>query len=328
VAGFDEAQARAALTTMLERLAKGPFVTLGIDPSATAEDVRQAFLTLTKRYHPAKFARMSGELQRQANEVFLQIRGAHDTIARSLPKASKRTPVMRHVTPSQGLPLEPAGTGRSTPPRGLTMPNARAPSAPLARPPVARPPQPGAPIRPQVAHGTEPRPRTPSNGAPERPTPNPLRPTHNNDASSSRIVADPKAAPSRLGSGPRPIVQPPPRAPTPAFGVRTPPVTPPKPQKTQQVPIVTPQVDETAELAAGQELMRRGEWRAARVTLQALANKVSASRYYRAMLAYAKAKETPTDRLVDEAIAELERFVQTEPSNAMAKAALSDLRRK
>ncbi|HEV7558861.1 MAG TPA: J domain-containing protein, partial [Kofleriaceae bacterium] len=75
MAGFDEAQARTALTTMQERLTKGPFATLGIEQTATADDVRAAFLGLTKRYHPAKFARMSIELQRLSNEVFLGIRG-------------------------------------------------------------------------------------------------------------------------------------------------------------------------------------------------------------------------------------------------------------
>jgi len=107
-------------------------------------------------------------------------------------------------------------------------------------------------------------------------------------------------------------------------------VTPPKPLvgKTQPLSVAAPAFDETAELGAAQELMRRRQWTLARQALQALANRVPASRHYRAMLTYTKAKETSTERLVAEAITELERFLQTEPTHAMAKAALADLRRK
>jgi len=94
------------------------------------------------------------------------------------------------------------------------------------------------------------------------------------------------------------------------------------------MPVVTPILDETAELAAGQDMLRRGDWKGARMKLQALSNRVPQSKQYHAMLSYAKAKENPTTQLVTMAIAELERLVQADPTQMMAKAALADLRHK
>jgi tetratricopeptide (TPR) repeat protein len=82
VGGPDEARARAVLTAMQDRLAEGPFAALGIPSTATATEIRAAFLQLTKTYHPARFGYMAPELQRLANEVFLSLRAAHDSIAK------------------------------------------------------------------------------------------------------------------------------------------------------------------------------------------------------------------------------------------------------
>ena len=58
---------------------QGPSVALGMEDSgATPESVRAAFLTLTKQFHPARFGRMSTEIQRLSNEVFLGIKAAHE----------------------------------------------------------------------------------------------------------------------------------------------------------------------------------------------------------------------------------------------------------
>jgi hypothetical protein len=81
VAG-DETRARAVLAEMQARLAQGPHAALGIQGTASASEIRSAFLQLTKTYHPTRFARMSSDVQRLSNEVFLALRGAHDSIAK------------------------------------------------------------------------------------------------------------------------------------------------------------------------------------------------------------------------------------------------------
>jgi hypothetical protein len=48
---------------------------------ANPQIARAAFLQLTKVYHPAKFAREAPEIVRQANEVFLALRAAYETIS-------------------------------------------------------------------------------------------------------------------------------------------------------------------------------------------------------------------------------------------------------
>src|SRR5687768_6425376 len=108
MAGLDETQARQLLGDRLERLGRGPHDALGISYSATQADVRSAFLKLTKQFHPARFARMSSELQKLANEVFLGLRGAHDQLARP-PKPPTRPPGT--VTPPGGARAFPERPG-------------------------------------------------------------------------------------------------------------------------------------------------------------------------------------------------------------------------
>jgi curved DNA-binding protein CbpA len=86
VAGIDEASARSVLAAMQDRLARDPASALGLVANATADDVRAAFLQLTKQYHPVRFGRMALDIRRLSNEVFLALRAAHDALA----KASRR----------------------------------------------------------------------------------------------------------------------------------------------------------------------------------------------------------------------------------------------
>jgi len=137
VAGLDEAHARTALAEMQERLARGPVAALGITAAATAEDVRTAFLQLTKRFHPVRFGRMASDIQKQANEVFLALRAAHDTIAKTLrrPAAPGTVPVAQ---PSAG----DGRTGQGLPPRTArspAAPDAAAAAAAAANPAANRP---------------------------------------------------------------------------------------------------------------------------------------------------------------------------------------------
>ncbi len=128
----------------------------GLETHAEAEDIRTAFLALTKVYHPAKFARMSVEVQRQSNEVFLGIKAALDLM-------------------NKAVQMPAAGTGRfaATPRQGP-----HAPLRPISQPiPTIqqKPTTPMRPITPQSATATPiTRPGTPPTASAQavpRPTP-------------------------------------------------------------------------------------------------------------------------------------------------------------
>src|SRR5262249_41514392 len=71
----------AKLRVELARLSElNEFAILAIGPEAGREQVRSAFLALTKKYHPARFARESPDTVEIANEVFLVIRKAYATL--------------------------------------------------------------------------------------------------------------------------------------------------------------------------------------------------------------------------------------------------------
>src|SRR6266508_4544246 len=86
VAGQDEVSARALLDDLERRLARGPHVALGIPANASLPEIRLAFLELAKTYHPTKFARQTPDIQRQATEVFLALRGAYEWLGNRLRK--------------------------------------------------------------------------------------------------------------------------------------------------------------------------------------------------------------------------------------------------
>lgn len=161
VAGLDEARARSALADMQERLARGPIAALGLTVSSTPEDARAAFLQLTKHFHPVRFGRMATDIQKLANEVFLALRAAHDSVARTLRRPPSPTP------PGGILPGAPAsgpvnGRGQALPARPVrpaspdtgerpVLPPASAsgPRPAVARP--AAPPVPAVASRPPAA---------------------------------------------------------------------------------------------------------------------------------------------------------------------------------
>ena len=134
VAGDDESRAREVLAEMQLRISQGPTSALGIGEIVTPDEVRAAFLQLTKQFHPARFGRMSTELQRLANEVFLGIKSAHDhmlkvlgapprggTTRASAPVIAEGTQRNAHAHGSQFIPRvpgapPPSGTGRASSP--------------------------------------------------------------------------------------------------------------------------------------------------------------------------------------------------------------------
>jgi len=172
VAGLDEARARSVLADMQDRLARDPSAALGIAAGATVEDVRTAFLELTKQFHPVRFGRMAVDVQKMANEVFLSLRAAHDALAKALRRQTGPLPRIPAPTPAQATPLVvPANgsgrTGQTAALRPAPRPagdatGERAPVQPPARLPL-RPPVPPAPasrppVRPVVAAPAPPAP--------------------------------------------------------------------------------------------------------------------------------------------------------------------------
>jgi len=161
VAGLDEARARSVLADMQERLARGPIAALGLTASSTPEDARAAFLQLTKHFHPVRFGRMATDIQRLANEVFLALRAAHDSVARTLRRPTSPIPPLPAGTPV-GVPANGPANGRGqalparaarpashdTGERPVVPPGATPASGPR---PAARPAAPSAPSAPAPA---------------------------------------------------------------------------------------------------------------------------------------------------------------------------------
>lgn len=152
---------------MQDRLTRGPIAALGITAGASPEDARAAFLQLTKQYHPVRFGRMATDIQKLANEVFLALRAAHDSVAKTLrrPPGPVAVPPLSVVAslpvvtaplpavPSnanavassragQGLPPRPVRPAEPSPPRGTPIVSVARPAA-LRGPTTAR--LPGSP---------------------------------------------------------------------------------------------------------------------------------------------------------------------------------------
>ena len=174
VAGLDEARARSTLADMQERLARGPIVALGLTSSSTPEQARAAFLQLTKHYHPVRFGRMAVDVQKLANEVFLSLRAAHDSVIKSLRRPTGPIP------PAPATPAAPAsgpasGRGQALPFRVVRPPShdtGERPLVPVASP-GASPGVPPAPVSGPRAAVT--RPAAPA--APGARAPTAVRPT-------------------------------------------------------------------------------------------------------------------------------------------------------
>src|SRR5207302_370723 len=109
---------------MQVRLSQGPHVALGIAELSTPQQVRTAFLELTKQFHPARFGRMSSELQRMSNEVFLGIKSAHDSLLRTL--GSSLRPRAQGTHQSGGVPTVSQELGSTGVRQSQQVPTVRA----------------------------------------------------------------------------------------------------------------------------------------------------------------------------------------------------------
>lgn len=73
-----------------------PFAILGVDPSSSRDDVREAYLRLAKLYHPDRYA--TTELPKEVRDYLAvmvrRINAAHDSVQTSMQrKAAKQEPI-------------------------------------------------------------------------------------------------------------------------------------------------------------------------------------------------------------------------------------------
>jgi len=68
---------------MFYRDVNSDYVVLGIEPTATDEEVKKAYRQMAIRYHPDKVASLGEEYQHGAKEKFQKIQEAYDTIKKS-----------------------------------------------------------------------------------------------------------------------------------------------------------------------------------------------------------------------------------------------------
>ena len=283
-------RARAILVEMQRRISQGPHATLGVTSSVSPEDVRAAFLALTKTFHPARFARMSTELQRHSNEVFLGIKAAHETLLRALgaPPRGGRTQQsggMRPIT-AEGSSKFPAGQQPPLPRATGTEQPIRNPTPATPTPTVPRPPA---------------RPPTPAFGVRAMPVARPTPPQ------GVRITPMPSGS-------------------TPPQGVRMIPATPPAPRP-GTAPAPLPQAIEPEVQFALSQIAARN-WAAAEQTLNRLRARDPASKQYRALLFYLRGHEAESTGQSQKAAEQYERALQLDPDQAQAKTALAELQRR
>ncbi len=276
---------------MQERLLGDPYVALGVPPTATAAEIRTAFLALTKTYHPARFGYMSAELQKLSNEVFLSLRAAHDWIIR---------------------PARAAAAARAD----------RSGAFPAARTDRGSGPFPAVPAQKSDRSGVYPAvpaPKDDRSGVfPAAPAPKddrsgvfpaaPGGPAATSRTTTSRL-SSPSLAPATSST----------RTATPPTGVRVGVMRP------GIAPAPRPVTVGDRDLASALEQLQRGQWDAARQTLAALVARAPDVPRYRALLAYARGREAQLAHRLDEARVELQDALQIDPELQLAKTALAEL---
>ncbi len=351
MAGEEELRARAVLAEMQMRISQGPHAALSVAESASAEAVRAAFLDLTKQFHPARFGRMSADVHRLANEVFLGIKAAHDQLIKIL-GSSGRVPMRSSTGPVatssggtvRGIGLVPRAQSSQPIARGTDRATTR-PSSPSLNTPSSGVPRATSPMTTPAAgsravtpvQATQPLPRspTPAVGIPiqRAGTPPP--------ESSERRLTPPSGIPAQ-----RPLSSPPaPVRPTSPLPAQTRPAMPPNRSEAINPPTirysgVQPAASSSQSIprqsASGEEqelrhamnLLSSKDYAAARIAFHALAAKVPQNRRYRALVCYARGRETMATGRRDDAVLEFQRALQLDPELEIANEAIREAQRK
>jgi tetratricopeptide (TPR) repeat protein len=286
-----EREARALLSRMVPRLAEPAHQILGIAVTASPDEARQAFLRLTKLYHPAKFARQTPEIVRIANDVFVTIKRAYEQLT---------------------------GNGRGAGPRSATEPPTR-PTGAARTPSAPPPPGPGAPATPPAARaaaGARPASTPPAAAAPARPSTPAIARSASPTAAPMRPHT-PSPAPARPATAPT-TTAPATRAATAAPSTRAA-TTAPATRAATTAPATDPALE------AAHDLLRRRLWSDARQAFHQLAIAAPSDKRLRAYMHYARGREASEAGRGDEARAELQRALALDPELTAAKRALDDL---
>jgi hypothetical protein len=277
---------------MQSRLLQAPHIVLGVAELASAEQVRSAFLELTKQFHPARFGRMSPDVQRLSNEVFLGIKSAHDQMMRLL-GASLKPQKASQSGGFRAIEAEGSSGTRSTPIRATGTQ-----TRPVVRPsPPASGAIPKIPANEQTQRGYQPPPRSAADGTPVPP--------------GSRTTA---------AMQPLPRAPTPPRPPSPSDAIN--------PETIRYAGVQGASFDERTALGEAHAFLQIGNWSAARVALHALAAKVPQSKPYRALLCYARGREAQAVGRSEDAALEFQRALQLDPELTIARLALAEVQRR
>jgi hypothetical protein len=320
----EEVRARATLEQMQLRISHGPYAALGVPEGASADEVRTAFLGLTKQFHPARFARMSPELHRLSNEVFIGIKTAHDALMKQLGGGRAQQSGGMPAISAEGTGRVPVQRARGTERPGSPPPT-KMPTGP--QPAVARTPTPTGMPPTKVPTGQHP--RLPTGQIPRVQT----EPVRTPTGQVPRVLPRTQTEPIRGGTQPFRGVAPPPSA-RPATPPGTRPGTPPSPQPNNPDTVrhaglpKEPPFDERATLRESLMLLNEQNWTGARQALQNLAAHVPGSKNYRALLGYARGREAQAAGRIDDASLEYQRALQLDPELSLAKAALAEVQRR
>lgn len=300
VAGIDEASARRVLAAMQDRLARDPSGALGLGPNATIEQLRTAFLELTKQFHPVRFGRMAVDIQKQSNEVFLALRAAHDSLNKTLRRRSGPIPTVGVTSASSsGQVSHPQAQPRSGAPAtasSTNATNARPGSQPPIKPATARTTTGSdsserAAIQSSPSSGVKAMPgKQSAPAAASRPGPSTPVPLRTSVGTAQPRSAEPSggtaraAAAKHTGAGGAPINE-----------------------------------------AGVIDLLQRQQWDQARSALHQLAARDPSSKKIRALTCYARGREAQLSGRIDDARVELQDALDLDPDLMLAKTALTEL---
>lgn len=319
-----DGDAQVFLLAMQNRLQADPRLALGLTPTANSADVRTAFLTLTKQYHPVKFARCDAAVQRLANEVFLLLREAHDVVTKGTRTAAGTSRTNAVGAASTTGPLRTIATTRTT---GPTPVVGRTPS-----------PQPATVLR---TVGPTASANSASNAAGSAAfaavKPAAAAPASANKPLSAAAPAS-ASKPLSAAAAPASASKPPPAAAAPRPPTTATPVASAKPAVPAPAsvsfrsapplaasPISPTTVDETELFTKGKELLRQKNWNEARDVFVALTRHNNGESAYKAMLALARGRIDQASGNLDGARTQFSLALQLEPAFSAAATALDEI---
>jgi hypothetical protein len=287
----DRRRVVSGLQTQFEAIRSAdPFRVLGLDHHAGVEDIRHAYVRLTKVYHPNRFALEDPHTRDLANEVYLVIRRAYDLLLddagrqrwreRVAPSPTGANP-RPHTTPAVSGALPPVTAVSSGLGVGTIRPGGPPPvqTTPMALPDLTPPPNPG-----QTRTG-----KAPTNPPPAAPAP-----------------------------------RSPPRVSTQPTSSRTPTI-PGSPGSVDVQGVLDQARTRAQRFEDALQLMHQGRYKEAREALFIIAAEDPQSKRYRTQLHLAWAFEHKLEGKRDDYKRELERALDLDPECHEAKAALAKL---